>query len=401
MPIRCPICQTTYSETPPNFCTACGWNLSDHITVNGSLEPGKDSHNIEWAKRVWGRKQAAELRAKQAESAIADRQNQIDDSQSRIELLTRRLERLNVEKNQVLESAKQREEERVFKLETEITQLQQNLQNTVTINDKLQTDLQNQLSDRQEQINLLKRRSQQITSEKEQTQETAHKLEAEILQLQQLLENTKLVNQQNQNNWQNQLSDKEEQIELLQRRLQQVNTEKEQAQQLGTKVDKLQRRLQVIETDNEQLETNLQNQQIQNNNLQKQLEDAKKQLKELTQRERMAQVALSQWIQSELFDQFIAEIATVTDPDEALDQIKQLQKKRLNKEWQNLPVHFLILQLVVDLLAKKPVSKDNLQAVLEDYHAILLVDAILTVRAELKYNRIIQRDGAGDYFHGL
>lgn len=115
----------------------------------------------------------------------------------------------------------------------------------------------------------------------------------------------------------------------------------------------------------------------------------------------MAQVALSQWIQSELFDQFIAEIATVTDPDEALDQIKQLQKKRLNQEWQNLPVHFLILQLVMDLLAKKPVSKDNLQAVLEDYHAILLVDAILTVRAELKYNRIIQRDGAGDYCHGL
>ncbi len=347
---------------PPNFCTTCGWILGlEPMASDGSSEALKDSKKIDWAKQAWARSQAAELRARQAESATGDRENQIDDLQSRIDLLQRRLERLTLEKekakDEAVEAARQQERERVGQLKAEIAQLRQTLQRNETESQQLQSELQNQLGERQNKIEGLERRLQQVTAEKDKAQEMARQLE------------------------------------------------QEQVRQLETEVSKLQRRLQVVETANGQLETNLQKQQIQNvqndrqqQELQAKLHEAKEQVKHLAQLERMAQTALSQWLQSDLFDRFVAEVESITDRGEALDRIKRLQQKRLNQEWHDRPVYRHLLQLVIDFLEQKGQQKENLQQELENSHAIIVVDAVLAIRAELRYDGIIQRDGAGDYF---
>ncbi len=434
MPIICPICQTTDSGIAPAICVTCGWSLS--LALN--------SMDIEWVKQLWGGRQAAELRAKQAENAIADRQNQIDDCQSRIDLFQRRLQRLATDKEEALISARQQEQERVCQLEAKIAQLQQTLQTTEINSRQLQSNLHNQLgilqqvnsekeqaqetarrleteiiqikhslqaaqvsgqqlqADLHNQLGILQQQLQQITTEKEQAQETVRRLETEVLQMKHLLQDAEVSSQQLQADLHNQLDDHQRQVERWQQQLQQVTTEKAQAletvrkleqekvRQLETEVGRLKKRLQVVETANEQLETNLRRQQIENSQQHQALDNAKEQVRHLAQIEQKAQAALSYWLWSELFDRLITEIKAVTDRTEALNRIKSLQKKRLNQEWQNLPVHSHILQLVIELLERTQVSREKSQVELEKYHTVILTDAILAVRAELKYNLIIQ-----------
>lgn len=240
MSITCPVCQTEYSQNPPNFCTICGWILSE------TSEDLKSAKKIEWAKRYWARNQAAEMRAMQGQSAVVDRENQIEDLESRIDLLQRRLERLTLEKEQDLEAARQQERERIAQetirpLEVEIAQLKQLLQKAEATSQELQIELQNQLDDRQRQMELWQRRLSQVTAEKDQALEIARQQELE------------------------------------------------RVGQLEAEVRKLQGRLQVAQSGNEQLEANLQKQQIQNDRqrqaLQAQLQEAHELVKHLTQRE--------------------------------------------------------------------------------------------------------------------
>lgn len=161
--------------------------------------------------------------------------------------------------------------------------------------------------------------------------------------------------------------------------------ERDRARQLEAEVSDLQSRLQIMESTNKQLEDNLRKQQIQNNQQQALASDhhGEKQVKEL----RMARRALGKWLHSELFDRFIAEIENITDRAGVLDRIEYIQQKRLNQAWQNLPVHFYILQLIADFLAREngaeKISKEKLEAVLDEYDAVILVDAILAVLAEI------------------
>lgn len=163
-------------------------------------------------------------------------------------------------------------------------------------------------------------------------------------------------------------------------------SDREQVQQLEAEVSDLQSRLQIMENTNKQLEDLLRKQQIQND-LQQALPSDQhtdaKQVKEL----RMARRALGKWLQSELFDRFIAEIENITDRSGVLDRIEYMQQKRLNQAWQSLPVHSYILQLVTEFLKQEDgaekISKEKLEAVLEKYDAAILVDAVLAVLAEM------------------
>lgn len=163
-------------------------------------------------------------------------------------------------------------------------------------------------------------------------------------------------------------------------------SDREQVRQLEAEVSDLQSRLQIMENTNKQLEDLLRKQQIQND-LQQALPSDQhtdaKQVKEL----RMARRALGKWLQSELFDRFITEIENITDRSGVLDRIEYIQQKRLNQAWQNLPVHSYILQLVTDFLAQEngaeKISKAKLEAVLDKDDAVILVDAILAVLAEI------------------
>ena len=369
MSIACPVCYTEYQEGPPDLCMTCGWSMAlDLIALDRSSETLKSFKMIDWAKQVWVDNQRIEMRAKQAEIAIADRQNQIDDCYLRIDLLTRLFKKSSVEKEEALKTAEEKKNESIFQLEVEIAQLRQTFQNIEVENQKIQSDLQSQLSHRQTQIKLLKGQSQQLNIEKDRVQKNAHDLEIEIIQLKHLLQNVEIINQQ----LQNQLDDHQMQIELLQHRIQ------------------------TIETGSEKLKTTLRQQQNQNRQKQQVLKStldlANAQRKEISQREGMAQVQLLQWLQSELFDRFINEIANINNRTEALANINSLQRRRLNQEWQNSPANSFILQLVIDLFSQKQllqqVSKDELQAGLDKYGAIILVEAILVVLAELKIVRL-------------
>ncbi|MBC6452205.1 MAG: hypothetical protein GDA43_02555 [Hormoscilla sp. SP5CHS1] len=214
--------------------------------MSETSEDLKSAKKIEWAKRYWARNQAAEMRAMQGQSAVVDRENQIEDLESRIDLLQRRLERLTLEKEQDLEAARQQERERIAQetirpLEVEIAQLKQLLQKAEATSQELQIELQNQLDDRQRQMELWQRRLSQVTAEKDQALEIARQQELE------------------------------------------------RVGQLEAEVRKLQGRLQVAQSGNEQLEANLQKQQIQNDRqrqaLQAQLQEAHELVKHLTQRE--------------------------------------------------------------------------------------------------------------------
>jgi len=289
----------------------------------------------------------------QGQSAVVDRENKIEDLESRIDLLQRRLERLTLEKEQDLEAARQQERERIAQetirpLEVEIAQLKQLLQQAEATSQELQIELQNQLDDRQRQMELWQRRLSQVTAEKDQALEIARQQELD------------------------------------------------RVGQLEAEVRKLQGRLQVAQSGNEQLEANLQKQQIQNDRqrqaLQAQLQEAHEQVKHLTQRERMAQAALSQWIQSDLWDGFIDEVESITDRREAVAGIQRLQQKRLNQEWHDRPVRCHLLQLAIDLLKQEPgQEKEKLakhKGELEEYDSIVVADAVIAVRAELRYNRL-------------
>jgi hypothetical protein len=155
--------------------------------------------------------------------------------------------------------------------------------------------------------------------------------------------------------------------------------ERDRVQQLEAEVSDLQSRLQVMASTNKQLEDRLKEQQA----LPSDRHQGAKQVKEL----RMARRALGKWLQSELFDRFIAEIEDITDRAGVLDRIEYIQQKRLNQAWQNLPVHSYILQLVTDFLKQEngaeKISKEKLEAVLHEYDAVILVDAILAVLAEI------------------
>jgi chromosome segregation ATPase len=130
--------------------------------------------------------------------------------------------------------------------------------------------------------------------------------------------------------------------------------------------------------------------------LENQLAKAQRRIEEITQLERMGRVALSEWLSSSLLDGFIAEIKSIIDTGKALTHINQLKQK-----WDDQTVHLIILKFVIEFLEKKQEEpRENLLLLLDKYQTVVVVDAILAIRAELKFHRIIQRDGTGDYFDG-
>ncbi len=360
MKSNCPVCENPSQDSQSRFCTACGWVFSSHFDRGESsidcLE--KERLMTNWAKQIWERNQKAELRLEQAKTTIADQKNQIDDRQDEINLLRKRLERLTLEKEQTLKNAIEQHRERVNQLENTINQLQQGLKTAEKTSRQLLEELQNQLNERQAKIEELQQQSKQLIREKEQAEK---------------------LNQQ-----------------LEQQRLPELQSE----------LNQLKDRLTTLETANEKLENRLQKQQIshsqQQQNLQTQLKTAHEQIEHLTRQQRTAKVALSQWLQLELLEQFVNEIESIVNRQEALENIQRLQQKRLNEEWQNFPVHRHILQLIVNSLEQNHQQfRENLEPELETFEVIEIADAILAIRAEFKFHRIIQRDSAGDYIHGF
>ena len=136
--------------------------------------------------------------------------------------------------------------------------------------------------------------------------------------------------------------------------------------------------------------------------LQFRLHEAKKQIEYLTHLEGIAKVVLSQWLWTDLLNQFIFELEGINDCEEALSRIKQLQQRRYEQEWKSFPVHCLLLQFVIDFLEEKQeYQEENLRPKLESYHTVIVVDAVLAVQAELRFHSVIKCDAERNYLYGL
>ena len=253
---------------------------------------------------------------------------------------------------------------------------------------------ENAISDKDDQIELLQRRLERLTQEKNKEKEIAleniikekqefiETLESKTEQLEKTILTTKATNQQQISLLNNKLNNRQMQMEQLQTQLRQMMIERDDAielaqelekdyvQPLETEISKLKHRLQVIENYNEELETNLQKQRTQLLQVTTERDDFDNQVEDIKPLKQMAQKALSQWLESKLLDSFIAEVKNITNSEEALSDIKRLQQKRLHQEWQNRPIHRHILGLVVELLEQDNKNTEKFKQQLEDYNVI-------------------------------
>jgi len=121
-------------------------------------------------------------------------------------------------------------------------------------------------------------------------------------------------------------------------------------------------------------------------------------------RDRIAKTALS-WLFNNLVERFAEELASISNRGQAIAKIQEIYSKRLQQEWIDQPHRLEFLKTVPTLLGfsyEQQLDKlmESLQRLGED-DPIVGADALLSVRAELKYQRIVERDADGDRFHGI
>jgi chromosome segregation ATPase len=232
--------------------------------------------------------------------------------------------------------------------------------------------LERERSDRQEQIDLLQRRLAQVSSDRDDTKSTLEQLQIQAESLER------------------ERDDRQEQIDLLQRRLAQVSSDRDEAKS----------RLEQIESEGlpqAKQEAQQLRQKIQQ--IEEQLYKAERVKKLLQERDRTAKTALS-WLFNNLAERFAEELASINNRGEAIAKIQDLHSKRLSQDWADQPHRLEFIKTLPTLLGfsyEKQLDKikESLQQ-LGDNDPIIGADALLSVRAELKYQGIVKRDADGD-----
>ncbi|MFB2973246.1 hypothetical protein ACE1CD_30150 [Aerosakkonema sp. BLCC-F183] len=87
---QCPVCQREYVEGQVNFCTTCGWDLSQYsLTFNIPNEwAKKEESRIIWAKQIWARSQSDLEKARRSQSQlenIGQTRSQLESQVSQLE----------------------------------------------------------------------------------------------------------------------------------------------------------------------------------------------------------------------------------------------------------------------------------------------------------------------------
>ena len=199
-------------------------------------------------------------------------------------------------------------------------------------------------------------------------------------------------------------SDRQEQIDLLQRRLAQVSSDRDAAKsqleqiereglpQAKQEAEKLRQKIRQVEDQLYEVERA-------KKVLKDQLNQADRTKKLLQERDRTAKTALS-WLFNNLAERFAEELASISNRGEAIAKIQNLHSKRLNQDWADQPHRLEFIKTLPNLLGfsyEKQLDKikESLRQ-LGDDDPIIGADALLSVRAELKYQGIVKRDADGD-----
>ncbi len=187
-------------------------------------------------------------------------------------------------------------------------------------------------------------------------------------------------------------SDRQEQIDLLQRRLAQVSSDLDSAK---SRLEQIEREgLPQAKQEAQQLRQKIQQVEVE-------LYKAERVKKLLQERDRTAKTALS-WLFNNLAERFAEELASISNRGEAIAKIQDLHSKRLNQDWADQPHRLEFIKTLPTLLGfsyEKQLDKikESLRQ-LGDNDPIIGADALLSVRAELKYQGIVKRDADGDRF---
>ena len=237
--------------------------------------------------------------------------------------------------------------------------------------------LERERSDRQEQIDLLQRRLAQVSSDRDDAKSTLEQIQIQAESLEQ------------------ERDDRQEQIDLLQRRLAQVSSDRDDTK---SKLKQIEREgLPQAKQEAQQLRQKIQQ-------VEEQLYKAERVKKLLQERDRTAKTALS-WLFSNLAERFAEELASIKNRGEAITKIQDLHSKRLNQDWADQSHRLEFMKTLPTLLGfsyEKQLDKikESLRQLGED-DPIIGSDALLSVRAELKYQGIIKRDADGDLPYGV
>lgn len=189
--------------------------------------------------------------------------------------------------------------------------------------------------------------------------------------------------------WQNSQS----QASLTEQELENINKEKQQLIQINTELNELhindEQKISSLTLESESHEKEIQNYQEQIKNYEVKIKDEQVKLN-------IAKNALSIWLDSDLLGGFVSKLISVRFKEKALSEIKKLQPK-LKEQWNRYPARLEILQFTIEFLKDNlnQQQEEKLQLIVDKYDAVVLVDGILAVEAELKYRNIIQFDSGG------
>ncbi len=190
-------------------------------------------------------------------------------------------------------------------------------------------------------------------------------------------------------------SDRQDQIDLWQKQLAQVNSDRNEA---ISKLEQIEREgLPQAKQEAQQLRQKIQQ-------VEEQLYKAERVKKILQERDRTAKTALS-WLFNNLAERFAEELASISNRGDAIAKIQALHSKRLKCDWADQPHRLEFMKTLPTLLGfsyEKQLDKikESLRQ-LGDNDPIIGADALLSVRAELKYQGIVKRDADGDLPYGV
>jgi myosin heavy subunit len=178
---KCPVCDTEFSEGQVETCTRCGWNLKayprngfEQITsVNSPSEPLLQA--TDWARKMWVQLKPSDADLSTTKTLLGGDHLTNSDIQSELNTLT--------QNNQRLESNLEQANEKITELQSqlvELEELKQLFSTKLEQSEQKYQENQNSLGEKQEEINQLKQRQEQLLSQLEQSAEEGRRLESQI-----------------------------------------------------------------------------------------------------------------------------------------------------------------------------------------------------------------------------
>jgi myosin heavy subunit len=177
---KCPVCDTEFSEGQVETCTSCGWNLKAYPRngfeqITSVLSPSDMLlQATDWARKMWVQLKSSDADLSTTKTLLGGDHLTNSDIQSELNTLT--------QNNQRLESNLEQANEKNTKLQSQLVELEElkQLRTKLEQSEQKYQDNQNSLGEKQEEINQLKQRHEQLLSQLEQSAEERKRLESQI-----------------------------------------------------------------------------------------------------------------------------------------------------------------------------------------------------------------------------